>query len=209
MPLNLIQGPLAEPITLDEAKLHLKVDISDDDDLIQSLITVSREYAEMKCGRSFVFTTWEYILDSFPGPSRMGVPYGKPFTLPGHAVIIPKAGVKEITSFRYRDMNREWRDVTQDTLIEISYGDDITRITPQFGQIWPIPLPEIGSVRIRFTSGYGQCMVAVPDGIKAWMKLRIGSLYQNREEIAIVNRGRVVELPYVDYLLDPYRVVNI
>ncbi len=40
------------------------------------------------------------------------------------------------------------------------------------------------------------------------MKVRIGTLYENREEVALLNRGKVELLPYVDNLLDPFRVVE-
>jgi hypothetical protein len=46
----------------------------------------------------------------------------------------------------------------------------------------------------------------VPEGLRNWILLRTGSLYENREEVAILNRGKVEELPFVDGLLDPYRV---
>jgi hypothetical protein len=49
---------------------------------------------------------------------------------------------------------------------------------------------------------------AVPEGILAWMKARIGTLYENREEVALLNRGKVELLPYVDNLLDPFRVLE-
>ncbi|MBK3333551.1 phage head-tail connector protein [Burkholderia pseudomallei] len=44
----------------------------------------------------------------------------------------------------------------------------------------------------------------VPAGIRQWICLRVGSMYENREEVAILNRGKVEELPFVDSLLWPY-----
>ncbi|ARL25487.1 phage head-tail connector protein [Burkholderia pseudomallei] len=44
----------------------------------------------------------------------------------------------------------------------------------------------------------------VPSGIRQWICLRVGSMYQNREEVALMNRGKIEELPYVDSLLWPY-----
>jgi len=79
------------------------------------------------------------------------------------------------------------------------------RITPVFGQIWPPTLPQIGSVGVIFDAGYGAAS-DVPAGIKSWIKLRVGSLYSHREEMATLSRGRIDPLPFVDGLLDGYRV---
>jgi hypothetical protein len=46
----------------------------------------------------------------------------------------------------------------------------------------------------------------VPEGIKTWIKLRVGSLYVHREEVASMTRGRIDPLPFIDGLLDPYKV---
>jgi len=45
---------------------------------------------------------------------------------------------------------------------------------------------------------------AIPEGIGTWMKLRVGGLYENREDAMVVNRGTLFEVPYMDSLLDEY-----
>jgi uncharacterized phiE125 gp8 family phage protein len=207
MSLQLVTAPTEEPVSLAEAKLHLRVDFNDDDLLITALISAARQAAETLTGRQLVTARWKYILDSFPGPSLMGVPAGRPFTLPGHAILIPKAPVQSIVSIEYLDMNS-----TTLTMPATNYAMDLAcepaRITPRFGQIWPINLPQIGSVWVTFDAGYGDA-TQVPEGIKSWIKLRVGSLYQNREEVAAMARGKIDPLPFIDGLLDPYRMVTV
>ena len=58
---------------------------------------------------------------------------------------------------------------------------------------------------VTFDAGYGDA-TRVPEGIKSWIKLRVGSLYAHREEVAVVSRGRVELLPFIDGLLDSYKV---
>jgi hypothetical protein len=72
-------------------------------------------------------------------------------------------------------------------------------------QTWPAALPQIGSVKVEFVAGYGED-AAVPQGIKIWMLLRLGALYENREEVSAMRQGKIEALPYVDRLLDAYRV---
>ena len=204
MSIQLVTPPAEEPVTLIEAKLHLRVDFDDDDTLIASLITAARQAAETLTGRQLITARWKQVLDCFPGPSLMGVPAGQAFTLPGHAILLAKAPVQSVISINYLDMG----SVSQ-TMPVSNYTVDSAcepaRITPVFGQIWPICLPQIGAVSVTFDAGYGPA-AQVPEGIKSWIKLRVGSLYAHREEVAALSRGRIDSLPFIDGLLDPYKV---
>ena len=143
------------------------------------------------------------MLDSFPGPSLMGVPAGLPYSIPGHAILIPKGPVQAVTSIVYQDMNFNLVTMPPEDYV-VTSTDDLTRITPIFGQIWQPTLPQIGAVNVQFVAGYGDS-TQVPEGIKHWIKLRVDSLYNQRGEVAFA-RGRMDKLPYVDALLDPYRI---
>lgn len=208
MPLQLVTPPTAEPVSLAEAKLHLRVDFPEDDALIASLISAARQAAETITGRQLVTARWRLVLDSFPGPSLMGVPAGLPFSLPGHAILLPKCPVQSVVAIDYLDM----AGITQ-TMPPTEYTVDAAcepaRVTPVFGRIWPIPLPQIGAVGVTFDAGYGAA-ASVPEGLRSWIKLRVGSLYAHREELAVSSRGsRIDPLPFIDGLLDPYKVVTI
>jgi uncharacterized phiE125 gp8 family phage protein len=204
MPMQLITPPAGEPVSLAEAKLHLRVDFDDDDSLIQVLISAARQAAETLTNRQLITARWRMVLDSFPGPSLMGVPAGQVFTLPGHAVLLPKSPVASVVEIRYLDMAGVWQ-VMPAANYTVDCACEPARITPVFGQIWPIALPQIGAVSVIFDAGYGDAS-AVPEGIKTWIKLRLGSLYVHREEVASMTRGRIDPLPFIDGLLDPYKV---
>jgi uncharacterized phiE125 gp8 family phage protein len=205
MPLQLITPPTEEPVSLAEAKAHLRVDFSDDDSLITSLIAAARQAAETLTGRQLTTARWKQILDGFPGPSLMGVPVGRPFTLPGHAILIAKAPVQSVVSIDYLDMGSALQAVSSSTYT-VDAACEPARITPVFGQIWPVSLPQIGAVSVTFDAGYGGA-ASVPEGIKAWIKIRVGSLYAHREEVALTGRGQNISpLPFIDGLLDPFRV---
>ena len=59
-------SPSIEPVTLAEAKHHARVDISDDDTYIQTLIAVAREYVEDRLDTTLLTTIWEARYDEFP-----------------------------------------------------------------------------------------------------------------------------------------------
>src|SRR5574340_609262 len=109
MPYILTTGPTAEPLSLAEAKLHLRVDIADDDTLISAMISAARQHAEMVMQRQIVAATWKLAMDAFPGPSLIGVPAGVPLSVPGHAVLLNKSPVFAINSIRYLDMASAWQ----------------------------------------------------------------------------------------------------
>lgn len=66
MAIKIINPPIVEPITLEEAKQHLRVDGNDDDLLIQSLIKQAREWCENFQNRKYITQTLEFVLDTFP-----------------------------------------------------------------------------------------------------------------------------------------------
>ena len=204
MPLQLIIPATGEPLSLDEAKQHLRVDSGDDDLLIGSLITAARQAAETLTGRQLMTARWKLVLDAFPGSAHMHAASSSSFSLPAHAVLLAKCPVQSVVSIAYLDMN----GVTQvmpasDHVLDAAC--EPARLTPVFGKTWPPTLPQIGAVTVTFDAGYGAAS-AVPEGIKSWIKLRVGSLYGHREEMAVLSRGRIDPLPFVDGLLDGFRV---
>jgi len=74
MALELISPPAVEPVTLDEAKAHLKVDTTDDDALIATLISAARAKAEWHTGRAFVTQGWTLWLDRWPAADCQYLP---------------------------------------------------------------------------------------------------------------------------------------
>lgn len=188
---QLITAPIAEPLSLAEVKAHLRVDIADDDALISLLIIAARQYCEQATARSLVTQQWALVMDGF-------------YSLPGRVLQLEKGPVQSIDSITYVDMAG-----APQTWPATEYAADLTgplaRITPRFGKIWPITLPQIGTATVSFTAGYG-APSAVPEGLKSWMKLRIGTLYKNRESVLVDGRIDVVPLPFVDGLLDAYTI---
>ena len=204
MSLTQLVPPAIEPITLAEAKLHARIIDSSEDSLVTLMISSARRYAEAYCGRSFITQQWRLTLDSFPGPLGWVARNPKTFSLPSHAIQLERAPVQSVQAVSYRDMGGQWQ-----TMPEANYVLDLTgplaRIVPTFGQIWPITQPQIASVRVDFTAGYGNMATEVPEGIRQWLLIRVASLYENREEVS-AQRFTVEPLAFIDRLLDPYIV---
>jgi uncharacterized phiE125 gp8 family phage protein len=74
MGLQLIAAPSSEPVSLDEAKEHLRVDHNDEDALILRLIKSARETAESLTGRAFVTQSWKLWRDGWPAARAIEIP---------------------------------------------------------------------------------------------------------------------------------------
>jgi hypothetical protein len=78
---------------------------------------------------------------------------------------------------------------------------------PAYGTSWPATRAEINAVSVIYTCGFG-APEAVPESIKRWMLLRIGALYENREEVLTGRAITLAPLPLADALLSPYRLLD-
>ncbi|KVF09654.1 hypothetical protein WJ05_17680 [Burkholderia vietnamiensis] len=220
MGIRLTQAPAEEPVTLEEAKLHLRVIDSSEDTLISLLISAARVHAENVCRRVFVTQKWDLFLDAFPFYTYYGVipGYVPVDQLPaawmtmrnyavrfrGSKIDIPFPRLQSVDAVKYIDAlgNQQTMDPS---LYVVDNVSEPGVLTPKTGTYWPDTLNTTNAVQISFTAGYGDA-VDVPAGIKSWILVRVATLYENREEVAILNRGQVHDLPYVDQLLDPYRI---
>ncbi len=187
MSLKLITGPAVEPISLDEAKAHCRVDDSDNDAPLTLMIKAARSLAEARLGRALVSQLWELTLDAFPAAE----------------VRLEKPAVLGITSVKYLDP-----DGVEQTMAAEDYVLDAALLPGWLfpSDVWPETYDGANAVKIRFTAGYGAAASDVPNDIKAWMLLQIGALYRNREAFAAGQA--VAELPgrFTDALLDAERV---
>ena len=193
--LRRITGPASEPITTDEAKAHLRVDLTDDDALIASLIAAARQHCEAVLSRSFIDTTWELSLNGFPtwGISTERLASGRlvyPTTsvplerLTAGRILLPLGDLRSVTAITYLDADGTSQTLTEDTDFQVVTGAP-GRIVPAFGRTWPAHRIYDEAVTVRFVAGYGADASAVPDCIKHAIKLLVGHWYLHREAVVI------------------------
>lgn len=163
MPYFRVTEPANEPLTLAEAKDDLRVDASytDTDNLIMAQIIGAREYVEKFTGRSLVTQGWKYVADAFPSSGMSALFIGGTFSMPKHAILLEKSPVQSVQSITYLDMGGV-RQTMPATDYAVETVGEPCRITPVFGKIWPIALPQIGAIEVNFTAGYGALNNATP-----------------------------------------------
>ncbi len=188
-----LSPPAGEPLTLAEAKLHLRVDadITEDDSLITALIVTARQQAEHRTGRALMTQQWRLGLDQFLVDS----------------LELPLPKLQSLQSVTYLDINGT-RQTLANTEYDVITDELVGRIIPAYGKSWPDCREHPGSVRVDYTCGFGAAS-DVPQSIKAWMLLAIAAWYENRE--ALTAGLPVAELPrsFWEGLLDPFWVPGV
>lgn len=196
MAIRLITPPAVEPITLTEAKEHLRVDHTADDDLITAMIVAARTSCENWTARAFITQTWELVIDDFPTTE----------------IMLPRPPLQSVTSIKYDD----------GAGVEQTLGIDQYDVDTVNQPGWVVPVTSgwptgvwqgINSVRIRYVAGYTpgtdspiDLAANVPGSIIAAIKLTLGQLYEQREDIVVGTIVNKVPVNSVEYLLRQHRV---
>jgi uncharacterized phiE125 gp8 family phage protein len=202
MPLQLITAPALEPVTLDEAKAHLKVDTDDDDSLISTLITACRTRAEWHTARAFVTQSWTLWRDGWPGAAAdAGLPPALSAAPPA-AIEIPLPPLQAVTTITTYALD-DTATVLDPSLYQVDAASKPARVALKFGVVPPTGLRGMNAVEIAFTAGYGGAESDVPAPIREAILELVACVYANRGDTPS-------ELPPAALaLLAPYRVVKL
>lgn len=186
MALVLTGGPLIEPITVAQAKAHLRIDTTAEDILIASLILTSRLHIEAALGLALITQYWQLQLNAFP---------------PANALTLPLYPVSAITAVRTIAA-----DGTITTLSPSATALDAgppARVVCT-GLNWPAVTAVANGISISFVAGFGASADAVPAPIRQAMLLLVAHWYEHRDPIEIGEPGSAIPKAVSD-LLAAYR----
>lgn len=173
--LTVVTAPATEPVTLAEMKLHSRIDISEDDALITSLIIAARMQIEQMANTKLITQTLALSIDS----------------LPDSGIIYLDGPVQSVTTFEYYDLEgdlQEW----DDTLYQVDTTANPARLAPVYDEIFPDILDDYNSIVVTYIAGYGNA-AAVPAIIKQAIKMLVAHWYNQRETVGEVQG---YEVPY-------------
>ena len=182
-------APAVEPVTVQEMREYLSLGGTEDDTLLTGLITAARSALEKSTGRTFITTTYQLYFDGF-------------FLSP---IKLARPPVQSVSSITYVDED----GVTQ-TLSSTLYTVDVSslygRVSPAYGESWPVTRAQDNAVCIEFKAGYGDAAASVPEPLKIAIKMLAADVYEHREanvEVALSkNRS-------LDFLLAGYTIPGV
>lgn len=208
--LSLVTPPAGEPLTLAEAKTHVKVDGPESDAELADWIAAARMDTETYTRCAWLTQGLDVTLSHFPFDRA--------------AIVIPIRPLVSVSGIDYVDASGVTQTLdpslyTVDAPKPVGGVPDFGRVSLAYGQFfWPFPpaMRVTNGVTIHCLVGYSaegatllQQQAAVPATVKTAQRLLVGNWWRNREAGAIV-RGSADSLPYgVDHVLAAFAEVSV
>jgi uncharacterized phiE125 gp8 family phage protein len=181
----IVNGPAIEPIALADAKKWLKIETSDDDDVVGALITAARLMVEAQIRRMLITQTWRLIHDRWPN---------------GRLIKIPLAPFQSLIAMRVYDANGTAQAVSS-SLYYVDSVPDAARII--FGAPPPTPGRANAGIEIDIVVGYGASAESVPEPLRQAIRMLVTDWYENRGDAgaddlanALPSSARALAAPY-------------
>lgn len=181
----LLTPPDVEPISLTQAKNWLRIDHSDEDELVAALIASARLIVESASGRMLISQTWRIVMDEWPAGD----------------IIVPLAPVSEVLALRMVSPTGASGLIAPSSYVAVVAGGH-ARI--RFLTAPPAPQKSIGGIEIDVELGFSSSPQGVPETLKTAMRLLIARWYEQRGDVE--NDGAFERMPpSVAALIAPYR----
>ena len=177
-------APAEMPVSLAEAKAHLRVDHDDQDDLITAQIKAATAWLDGYSGilgRALVTQTWRQDFDRF-----------------ANRLPLPVAPVSAVVSISYFDAGNV-QQMLDPGVYELLADARGAYVTLQPGQAWPATFRHTDAVSVSFTAGYGAA-ADVPEPIRQAILLIVQRLFDGADTAIDVAIDRTVQA-----LIAPYR----
>ena len=172
--------PAVEPVTVAEAKAHLRVDISDDDTYIGTLITAAREWCEQYLDRTLVSTQWVMRFDSFP-----------------YEIELPRPPISSSGTTTAVTLTYTLGDDSTATLSTATYRVDRNSTPGVVRQLragsWPGNLDDYNAVSVTWWAGYGSTGASVPASIRHAILMLVGHWYESRSTVLVGSISKQLE----------------
>jgi uncharacterized phiE125 gp8 family phage protein len=176
-------------MTLAQAKAQARVDIEDDDTLINRKVGQAKEFVERVLRRELLTSKYELVLDEFPSNWRRSDYWDK-----DEAIRPPRPPLSSVTSITYITATGAVATCAT-TVYGVDTHSEPGRIYLKYGQVWPTTQARANAVTVTYECGYGDTATSVPGHILAAVELYVAHIYDSREAVAVSVGGNILELP--------------
>lgn len=177
-------APGAEPLTLEEVKLHLRVTHDADDPLLTSLIMTARMICEADTGLALIRRHYSLWLDQWPQQYRRdwwdGMREGADIT-GQDTVYLPRPPLAAVSDILVYAENGTYNTLPTDHYHVDTIGKP-GRIVLRSHISAPLPGRTVNGIEIRYTAGFGTTPQSIPSVLKQGMQQMIGYMYVHRGE---------------------------
>ncbi|MCO6186692.1 head-tail connector protein [Rhizobium sp. L1K21] len=185
----LVTPPAAEPLTLADVKAHLRLDGSDEDDLLAALIAAARQHLEASTGLCLITQGWRLYLDRWPWNGMIEIAKG------------PLQLVESVTVY-------DGDGVGEDVSLDGHVLDAASEPARFFLESQPLPGRALNGIEIDFLAGFGDAATDVPDALKRAMLMHVALMYELRGAVSADMQPAAVPAGY-ERLISPYRTVRL
>ena len=186
----LLSGPAAEPVTLAEARVFLRLDVTDEDALVTTLIAAARLPIEGVTARALICQSWRVVLDCWP---------------PGGVVLLPIAPLASLTAVTAYDPAGNATEIATADVLVAANGTPPRLLLPAGAGT---DLRDWQSREIDYVAGYGPDPADVPATLRQALLTLVGYWFENRDSVIIAGAGSVIPGGF-DLVLAPYRQVRL
>jgi hypothetical protein len=197
----------AEPLTLEEMKVFLRIDHDNDDSLVTGLIAAARQFCENFTGRALITRSYSLFLDHWAGATQLGwwdgVQEGADILHRNDTLSLPHPPLVSVTRINTYDESNSATEYAAANYFVDTVGIP-ARIVLKSGVLPPMPARIANGIEVQFSAGYGTTASAVPAVLRQGMKQMIAHLYEHRGDTpdhALQASGAAV-------LFQPYRMVR-
>jgi uncharacterized phiE125 gp8 family phage protein len=189
--IRVITAAAGAPVSLAEAKAHLRLEESVDDVYVMSLIETARLYVEQKCERALLLQTVELTTEELDWTEPMSLPGG-------HLADDPQVVVQ------YLDIAGALQLLASTEYYTLSGGDACPGellLVPM--ATWPVMADREDAIRVQYRVGWATA-AAVPAPLRHAVLLVVSQLYEHRTPE--VTGAVATTLAFsLDALMAPYR----
>jgi len=184
-----VTPPAVEPVTLAEAKAYLRLDQSDEDDLVARLISAAREHVEAMTRVKMITQVWRVVLDDWPVRGVIALP------------VVPLRAVLAVTVYD--------ADGVPSVLPPSSYLADLAS-APGRLRLKQAARPGalLNGVEVEVRAGYGDSPADVPAPLRQAVLQLVAHWFEHREAVVLGAAPALVP-GSVAALAGPYRVASL